>query len=190
MSDNKFYNMMLDEINKIQTEDIRNFAVSVLDILPEYFFSVPSSSSGKYHPEDEIAEGGLVLHTLKVKKVLDELFITEVEEFTDREKDLLRVAALFHDGWKSGDQDEYEENQHTSFYHPILGSIKIQLKSVLEGFDYDDANYIADAISTHMGKWNTSKRDTGELPTPKTKAEKFLHLADYIASRKNILFKF
>ena len=37
-----------------------------------------------------------------------------------------------------------------------------------------------------MGQWNTSKNEPGKLPTPETPAQKALHLADYLASRKDI----
>ena len=40
-----------------------------------------------------------------------------------------------------------------------------------------------------MGKWNTDYKDKTKevLPKPVTESEKFVHLCDYLASRKNIL---
>ena len=62
----------------------------------------------------------------------------------------------------------------------------IMTQSVLMGFDYNDALFISSAIISHMGQWNTSKNGPGKLPTPETPAQKALHLADYLASRKDI----
>jgi hypothetical protein len=37
-----------------------------------------------------------------------------------------------------------------------------------------------------MGQWNTSTRMKGTLPLPESPEQKVLHLADYLASRRNI----
>ena len=39
-----------------------------------------------------------------------------------------------------------------------------------------------------MGQWNTNS--TAKLPTPETQDQKVLHLADYLASRKDINMEF
>ena len=47
------------------------------------------------------------------------------------------------------------------------------------------------AINSHMGKWNTDYRTKAiVLPTPKSKVDRFVHLADYLASRKCLEFNF
>lgn len=51
------------EITWIHDEKIRKFAQYCVDNLPDYFFTVPASSSGKYHPSYALADGGLVRHT-------------------------------------------------------------------------------------------------------------------------------
>jgi hypothetical protein len=45
-------------------------------------------------------------------------------------------------------------------------------------------------IASHMGPWNTSPYDKTILPVPETKEEKFVHLCDYLASRKLINIQF
>jgi hypothetical protein len=57
---------------------------------------------------------------------------------------------------------------------------------VLYNFKYEDALFMANAIISHMGQWNTSWREYGVLPLPNTPEQKVLHLADYLASRKDI----
>lgn len=188
MEKNQYYLMMEREINSLVNEDIRNFALGLLTILPEYFFTAPASSSGKYHPVNDLGEGGLVRHSISVRHMLRHLLKPNgYYDFTDREKELLEVAALFHDGFKSGSQTDFLADKHTKCLHPVYMANQIIMESVMQRFNYEDAQFIASAIISHMGQWNTSWRTPGAaLPLPVTPAQKVLHLADYLASRKDI----
>lgn len=105
-------------------------------------------------------------------------------QFTSRERDLLRVAGLMHDTQKSGAQEDYEKSKWTKFDHPIRAA-NVILK--LGGLPQEEIGYIVSAISSHMGQFNTDKRNPNTvLPKPKSKAQIILHLADYLASRKDI----
>lgn len=178
---------MEDEINTLTFDDIKEFGLALLHTIPEYFFKVPASSSGKFHPKNDLGEGGLVRHSITVRKMLRHILEPNgYYDFTDREVELLELAALFHDSFKSGTQEEYEENIHTKFLHPVLAANHILMESVKKRFDYDSASFMASAIMSHMGQWNTSWREAGTLPLPKTPAQKALHLADYLASRTDI----
>jgi hypothetical protein len=183
-----YYYMMRDEIDSINNPDIRRFANTLLNRVPDYFFKVPASSSGKYHPKSDLGEGGLVRHSICVKRMLEHIIeLTDVvAEFTDDEKDLLIVAALFHDCMKSGTQEEYEKNNRTKFLHPLYAANFVITTSIINGFNYEWAKFIADVIISHMGQWNTNKNEDGTLPLPVTPAQRVLNLADYLASRKDI----
>lgn len=183
-----YYYMMRDEIDSINNPDIRRFANTLLNRVPDYFFKVPASSSGKYHPKSDLGEGGLVRHSICVKRMLEHIIelADVVAEFTDDEKDLLIVAALFHDCMKSGTQEEYEKNNRTKFLHPLYAANFVITTSIINGFNYEWAKFIADVIISHMGQWNTNKNEDGTLPLPVTPAQKALNLADYLASRKDI----
>ncbi len=187
MEKNKYYLMMEDEINTLSIDDIKEFGLALLDTIPEYFFNVPASSSGKFHPKNDLGEGGLVRHSITVRRMLRHILEPNgYYDFTVREIELLELAALFHDSFKSGTQEEYEENIHTKFLHPVLAANHILMESVKKRFDYDSASFMASAIMSHMGQWNTCWREAGTLPLPKTPAQKALHLADYLASRTDI----
>jgi len=43
---------------------------------------------------------------------------------------------------------------------------------------------VAEVISAHMGQRNTNKYSKTKLPLPKTEMQKFVHLIDYLDSRK------
>jgi len=184
---NKYCNSMWDEINPFQNSDIRLFGIYLLVNVPDYFFHIPASSSGKYHPASDLGEGGLVRHSISVKRMLDHLMEPNgYYEFTDRQKELLQLAALFHDCMKSGTQEDYEKNPHTRFLHPILAANFIMYCACMYEFPYEDAVFMASAIASHMGQWNTSKHERGLLPLPTKPHQKVLHLADYLASRQDI----
>lgn len=181
------YYMMINEIDSINNPQIRRFANTLLNRVPDYFFKVPASSSGKYHPKNDLGEGGLVRHSISVKRMLEHLIEPDgFFDFTDDEKDLLIVAALFHDCMKSGTQEEYEKNDRTKFLHPLYAANFVITTSIINGFNYEWATYIANAVISHMGQWNTNKNEEGTLPLPVSPAQKVLNLADYLASRKDI----
>jgi hypothetical protein len=184
---NKQCDSIWNEINPLNNSDIRLFGIRLLSNVPEYFFHIPASSSGKYHPVGDLGEGGLVRHSIAVKRMLTHLLEPNgYYEFTDRQKELLQLAALFHDCMKSGTQEDYEKNPHTKFLHPILAANFIMYCACLYEFPYEDAVFMASAIASHMGQWNTSKHESGLLPLPKEPHQKVLHLADYLASRQDI----
>lgn len=173
------------ELGYIQNGDIRNFATEMLRLAPGYFFTAPSSSSGKYHPPYENSKGGLVLHTKAVVYFVVTLCENNIYDFNYRQKDLLITAALLHDSYKNGKNPHCE---FTTFEHP-----RIAAGVVLEYKDCgiippEEVEYIAQAIVSHMGQWNTNgkKSKFEPLPLPETDAQKFLHLCDFLSSKKDI----
>lgn len=175
------------ELKTIVNDDIREFAIVLLDNAPEYFYSVPASSSGKYHPEYSLGDGGLVRHTKAVVRFLNHILTIEQHggSFTDRQKDCMRVSCMYHDGEKQGNKG----GKVTVFVHPLQAAETVR-KYKGRYLSDGELDYIASAIESHMGEWNTNKRNSVELPKPKSAAQKLVHLADYLASRKDLEVKF
>ena len=178
-------------LDTFENQDIKDFAIMLLDNLPEYIWTVPASSTGKYHPEYSLGDGGLMRHQMAVVRFLN--FFFELEQYnsklTSREMDLMRVAGLVHDGMKSGSQEQFSTNKYTKFDHPI------QMATVIRSYDgkylsYDEIELVANAISKHMGAWNTDKKSPIVLPKPDEKFSRMLHVADYLASRKCLTMEF
>lgn len=175
------------ELNTIKNKDIKNFAEHMIEEIPEYFFEVAASSTGKYHPAYALGKGGLARHTKAAVRFLNHILQLEQYSklFTDRERDLLRVAVLYHDAWKHGEND----CGFTTFDHPVVAAQHIRnYDGDLIGIE--EQNFVADAIASHMGQWNTSNRDKTVLPKPSTFAQELVHLSDYLASRKDIIVVF
>lgn len=169
------------ELSYIKDERIRESAKKMIELLPDYFFKVEASSTGKYHPTYALGEGGLVRHVKVATKIAYELF--NIYKFDDETKDLIIFAVLIHDGLKKG----LEESRYTLFDHPLLiGNYLLECKNELS-LTEEEVDRIVKMDASHMGRWNTNSYNPGIiLPLPKTVEEKFVHLCDYLASKKFI----
>ena len=184
-------NMVTPILATIVNEDIREFARVLVDGLPNYIWEVGASSTGKYHPAYSLGEGGLMRHQIAVVRFLNYFFELEQynTKFTSREMDLMRVAGLVHDGRKSGEQTDYERSKFTKFDHPI------QMANVIRSYDgkylnHDELEFCAHCIESHMGQWSTDRKSSVVLPKPIDEYQHFVHLADYLASRKDLTMAF
>lgn len=176
------------ELDYIKNENYKESCERLLEKVPDYFFKIPASSTGKYHPNFATGDGGLVRHTKVALKIAKEILSLEYmsNEFTERERDLMLIAILFHDTQKLGDPME----RYTRFDHPLLAANFIKANKNITTFKNDDIIFIEKAISSHMGEWNTSDYSNVILPKPETKYEFFVHECDYLASRKFINVEF
>ena len=183
-------NMVAPILATIVNEDIREFARVLVDGLPNYIWEVGASSTGKYHPAYSLGAGGLMRHQIAVVRFLNYFF--ELEQYAtigSRKFDLMRVAGLVHDGRKSGEQSDYEKSKYTKFDHPI------QMANVVRSYDgqylnHDELEFIAHCIESHMGQWNTDRKSSVVLQKPEDVYQHFVHLADYLASRKDLTMAF
>ena len=173
----------------------------MISMLPDYFFVVPASSTGKYHPEYSLGEGGLARHTksavLFAKTLLDlEMFdeqwngdsdIPWTVKFTDKEKDIIITALLLHDGVKHG----LEGGRYSVATHPTDMVEFIKNSKSIKLIDEYTMSKLCDCIASHMGEFNKDYKTQAEiLPKPITSMEKFVHLCDYLSSRKFIEINF
>lgn len=172
------------EINYIKNKDYVEDFKTLINLIPDYFFEVPASSTGKYHPKFSLGEGGLFRHTKAAVKIARELLNDPCigDKYTEKEKDLMLIALTMHDSVKSGIPKE----QYTRFDHPLLASKLIkENKDNLKNIKDKELDLICRVIESHMGPWNTHPYTKEEvLPVPKDKYENFVHMCDYLASRK------
>ena len=173
------------EISYIKDESKRRDIEYLINLLPDYFFTIPASSTGKYHPKFAGTVSGLVKHTKAAVRIAYDLFET-VNNFTDDDKDLIIMALIMHDGLKKG----IEEEQYTRFDHPLLVSKMIMENANKLEMDIDDVRKMCMLIESHMGKWNTNKYSKVELPVPTSEIQRYVHRCDYLASRNYLNIKF
>lgn len=178
------------ELDYIKNPDIKKFTESMIGRLPDYFFEVAASSTGRYHPTYALGVGGLVRHTCAAVRIAIELFRCEAVtgKFSDDTKDIILSALILHDGCKHG----IVKQQYTVAEHP-LEVVKFceQQEDVKASLSEDLFEKIMDGIKTHMGFFNTDFKTKREvLPKPDKGYQNFIHLCDYLASRKSLEFNF
>ena len=183
-----------NELNFIKNDYLRSLSVKLIELLPDYTFKIPASSTGKYHPSYTSGEGGLVRHTKAAVRIAQELLRLEMYSNINKYHDFIIIALLLHDSWKHGLLKEdgscelYSQSDHSRICCNWLYSL-----AETEEFKTDKTTlqYIGYLVLTHMGQWNLVYR-TGELfaPKPQTQEQMFVHLCDYLASRKCLEMNF
>lgn len=184
----------------IHNEKIRKFIKWVTVNAPDYFFEIPASSTGKYHPKYSLGEGGLLRHTLGAIVFANHLF--PLYNFNQLEQDLIIASLIMHDMAKNGIEIEngkvVQESNYTVAKHPLIICEYVEYlyktsSDVDEDIIFVFNNYwdiIKSNVQSHMGIWNKDYKTKEEiLPKPVTESERFTHLCDYLASRRNILIE-
>ena len=98
-------------------------------------------------------------------------------------------------------QSKVWENLKVNFdciYSGFLGSesqVEIVSNFIKENkdkteFSLEDIEFIRNAIESHMGEWNTDFYGLEELPLPKNRYQRFVHMCDFLASHKFINVEF
>lgn len=177
---NKEYSYIKD--NK-KREDVKY----LVNKLPDYFFEIPASSTGKYHPSFASSENGLVKHTKVAVRIAKELLDNPgLNNFKDNEKDIIIMAIILHDGCKSGIVKE----NYTRFDHPLIVSQLIKENRSSLSLNDEEMDLLIRVISSHMGIWNKDYNGNEILPIPKDKYQRFVHMCDYLSSKKFLDVKF
>lgn len=181
--------LLKEYFDSIQDENVKKFMEQCIETIPEYWYTVPASSTGKYHPNYALGNGGLMRHTIALLRFFNRLVRNTMygSPFTNREMDLLRVACLMHDSRKSGSDEDFAISKYTKFDHPILAANVVRSIET-EYITVEEKELIANAIESHMGQWNvdTYGKSNVELPLPTNKYQKIVHLVDYLAAQKGV----
>lgn len=168
----------------INNDKIREWTKDwLLNETPDYFWEIPASSTGKYHPKYAVEKGGLVKHTKAVFQIALDQLDDGVWGFDDTERDIILSAILLHDTRKSGvPKQDYTVSNHATL---VADAIRKECKKGSLRWQ------IADGIASHMGQWNKDyKTDEIVAPVPATELQFFIHLCDYLSSRKYVEINF
>lgn len=184
--ENEVLEPLLEEIDMIKDQSVRYFVRSVL-LRCDTFWTIPSSFSGRFHPPDERGEGGNVLHTKRVVRLVSILCESYASEALDR--DILIAAAILHDITKGM---KWEEDSEPRFdpMHPY--TVDRLVRYVIEddrvhaaenqsssiGIEAKTVESILRAVRCHMGMWSPIPETY-----PITKQDIILHVADHVAAK-------
>lgn len=184
------------ELNYINNEIFRKVIATFLDTVPAYFQEVPASSSGKYHPFYALGRGGLVRHTKAAVKIAEDLLSLDYNKkrFPTFYQDVIISSLIIHDCYKQGTDDS--GSGHTEVLHPKICAE--EFSSYIDNYMVGDfaiysgaqklelyrfKNGVTACVESHMGQWNVD----GKLPVPETPVAYFVHMCDYLASRKYLI---
>lgn len=187
MTSNEAYKLFAPWIDEIRVQDLKNIAKIAFSNLPDYFFTKPASSTGKYHPAFSNKDGGLVLHTLYALEVWKYLY----KGFRDKlilpdTYDCGIIAVMFHDALKYGDPEE--NNKYSTKTHPEDAAE--WMRQIIIRYVYDQewsmqnkrqflhqCEYcIVKPIEHHQGPWSNHG-------APETLMQQLVFIADYVASQ-------
>jgi hypothetical protein len=156
----------------IQNPMISAVVREAINAAPAEFFTAPSSSSGRYHPADEINVGGLALHSLRDVRMGE--MLCDYYDVKGTERDEVLGALLLHDIKKGGDPwDGYDEA------HGPNGSK--WLDEVWQHKCDPSCNHMRELVGNHMAQWNFP-----EPAPPRDLANQIVSYADYLGSRDNV----
>ena len=57
-------------LNKFETEEIKNYCTDMIKEIPDYIFTIPSSTSFKYHNKTQCQPHGQIFHILMFAEVM------------------------------------------------------------------------------------------------------------------------
>ena len=100
MTNNEKIEIFKEYVKAIETPVIKEFVNYVLPRLPEYFWTLPASTTGVHHGEDETLFDHVVACLFVAKnKVCGAQF---KNHWSQVKKDQLLAALMLHDGWRCG----------------------------------------------------------------------------------------
>lgn len=168
-----------EELEKFTDLSIRGFVQGCIEDFPTYFWTAPASGTGQWHDEEENLEGGLVTHTKRVVRLVEEL--SHFYGLNYWERDVLIAAAILHDSWCKGLQSSTERTA-TDVFHPMYVQFRFPYMAYGQNF-IDEKTYdeIMLCVVAHSARWSVNKSLNIDKKLPN-----IFKLADYIGSRKGI----
>ena len=155
---------LMEQVEKIKTEDVKQFTKDVLMKAPEVFWVKPSSFN--HHHPDERLPGGGVLHTVRVSKIFELVCINT--NLPQRKIDVGKSASLIHDVMKYGEDGKAAYILTND--HAFLAGVWLRREF---GTQYGElCEEVASVVEKHMGKWVSRKY------IPELKIEDILIIAD------------
>lgn len=178
MLDEKFKSeVFAEQLNMIFDETIREFTRLCICAAPDYIFTdCPASSTGKFHPIDELAGDGNIIHTKKIFTLAYEL-CRGLE--CEGKRDEILAACLIHDLRKQG----LTKSGHTTKSHPALAAALVkEVQDATQMLSKESYEIIRNACGYHYGPWSVKewKKDLDKY----TREELTVYLADYVASKR------
>ena len=180
--------VFVKELSYIKDSRILENSRRMIEMIPDYFYEVPASSTGKYHPGFAQGDGGLVRHTKAAVRIAYELLSDEClcKGYSDIDRDLIIIGLIMHDSCKYG----LIKGKYTLVNHPMIAAKLIRDNKDKLTLTDDELNLLCGMIEAHMGPFNKDFNGNVMMPLPKNKYEQFVHMCDLLASKRFLDIKF
>lgn len=193
------------ELDMIQLKPFQVEVEKILSKLPDYILETPSSSSGKYHPRDEIDNDGMIRHIKRFIIAGNEMvrMYYDIGANYYKYNDLIIATAIMHDVFKQGKDGKggHTVKQHPIYIYDFLTEYNEKNwsdshRSLVDEKDLMLFDELRERFNTlrftclfHEGRWTIpesyAKYDRKSLTQEQSKAVFLSHLADMIASRRS-----
>ena len=141
------------EINQIKNKNLKNLIEKVICATPDWYSKMPSSTSGRFHPIDELGPGGKIIHHKKIFRLADQA--AERYEIKEYEYELLKTACLIHDMPFCFNWDNDKKCYRTDRLHPF--------KNAFFCSKHCTDMILVSAIYFHMGIWADYKSEEAKI---------------------------
>lgn len=172
-------------LKDFETEMLSSYFKDMVAEIPDYIFTIPSSTSGKYHNRTQCEKYGQIYHEYMFASVLNHRLRLKGnrEKYSTPEiRDCMRCVPVFHDAIKCG----WNGSQYTVQDHPILAAEWVRTTQVEHDISDEYKEMIACMCETHSGEWNKSKSGKVIMPEPRNDMEFFIHECDILSSRADL----
>ena len=172
-------------LDKFETEEVRLYCEDMIENIPDYIFTMPSSTSGKFHNATQCLPHGQIYHIIMFGTIMNYRLALKCnkEKFDNPvHRDAMRCVPIFHDAVKCG----WNGSKFTVHDHPMLAGAWVRETKVEHDVDDETKELIARMCERHSGEWTSSKRSKVVLPEPETEMEILVHECDILSSRSDI----
>lgn len=172
-------------IEQFETQRYKDYCYDMVEHIPDYFFVMPSSTSGKYHNVTQCQEYGQIYHTYMFASILNHLLRLEhnQEKYDTPElRDSMRCIPIFHDAIKCG----WNGSTYTVQNHPLLAKEWVLSTIVEHDIPKENKQIIANACEAHSGQWNTDRKGNEIMSKPRNDLEFLIHECDILSSRADL----
>lgn len=172
-------------LDKFETEEMRLYCEDMIELIPDYIFTMPSSTTGKFHNKTQCQPHGQIYHIVMFGTIMNYLLALKCnqEKFKSPiQRDAMRCVPIFHDAVKCG----WNGSMYTVHEHPILAGQWVRETKVEHDIDDKIKERIACMCERHSGEWTSSKRSKIVLPEPENEMEILCHECDILSSRSDI----
>lgn len=168
-----------------ETESIKAYYMDMVAEIPDYIFTMPSSTSGKFHNATQCQTYGQIYHIYMFDSILNHRLRLKLNKElypTPEERDCMRCVPTLHDAIKCG----WNGSRYTVQDHPLLAAKWVLETKVEHDIPQEYKQMIADMCEAHSGEWNKSRSGQVIMSEPRNPREFFIHECDILASRADL----